>query len=164
LLKPLVEKGVPLFMQKVATGYSMYFNKKNERSGTLIQGKFKSRWIDTDVYFRRVLNYIHANPAELYEPRWKWGNIKDEKELKKKLRAYQFSSLSFYLDGKESPILNKEAITDMLERLPVLDDLLEEHGVVRHDAARLAQKSGQWVVEAADGRAFEAPQLLLAAG
>jgi len=32
------------------------------------------------------------------------------------------------------------------------------------DAKRLAQRGGQWAVEAADGRSFEAPQLLLAAG
>ena len=126
LLRPAVEKGIPLFMQKLATGYSMYFNKKNERSGTLIQGKFKSRLIDTDAYFRRVFNYIHANPAELYEPGWKQGRIKDEKGLKKKLQTYPFSSLSTYLENKPHPVVNSAAIVEMLEKLPTLDDLLEE--------------------------------------
>jgi len=136
LLRPLTEKGIPLFMQKVSTGYSMYFNKKNDRSGTLIQGKFKSRWIDTDVYFRRALNYIHANAAELYEPGWKQGNIKNKKVLKKKLLAYPFSSLSLYVEDKPHPIVNKDAVTAMLERLPTLDDLLEEARIFAQEKPR----------------------------
>src|SRR6266853_650766 len=35
LLRERVENGISQFMHKLATGYTMYFNKKNNRSGSL---------------------------------------------------------------------------------------------------------------------------------
>ena len=125
LARPLVAGGLSLFMQKITTGYGMYFNKKYERAGTLFQGKFKSKRIDTDKYFRRAINYIHANPAELYESGWKEGKIKNESVLSKKLATYRFSSLPEYLNAK--PIIAQTAdILSMLDKPPGLEDLFEE--------------------------------------
>jgi len=42
LVTPLVEGGLITFMRKLATGYSMYFNKKHHRTGSLFEGRFKS--------------------------------------------------------------------------------------------------------------------------
>ena len=42
LLRQKRENGISRFMQKLGTGYSMYFNKKYERVGALFQGKFKA--------------------------------------------------------------------------------------------------------------------------
>jgi len=128
LLKAANPKEASLFMQKVATGYSMYFNKRNKRTGTLFEGKFKSRRVDTDTYFKRLLNYIHANPAELYESGWKQGIVKNEKELCTKLSNYHFSSLPEYLKiGRlESKIIEKDQVLDMLEAPYTLNTLLEE--------------------------------------
>jgi len=61
LLENLVENGVSRFMQKLTTSYVMYFNKKNDRSGALFQGKFKSVHIDTDVYLQHLGVYINLN-------------------------------------------------------------------------------------------------------
>lgn len=41
LLIPLVKDGISKFMLKLQTSYSMYFNKMNDRSGTLFQGTYK---------------------------------------------------------------------------------------------------------------------------
>jgi REP element-mobilizing transposase RayT len=62
LLTPCVEHGVTLFMQKLGTGYSMYFNKRYNRTGTLFEGPFKSSWADSDVYLKYLYAYIHLNP------------------------------------------------------------------------------------------------------
>src|SRR3989338_2651048 len=40
--------GVSRFLQKLATGYTMYFNKRYERTGSLFQGRFKAKHIDND--------------------------------------------------------------------------------------------------------------------
>src|SRR3989344_9520644 len=40
LLKELEEGGISLFMQKVLTGYTMYFNKKYDRKGALFANSF----------------------------------------------------------------------------------------------------------------------------
>src|SRR3989344_6008505 len=55
LLTPLVEKGVEKFMQRLGTGYTMYFNERNKRSGSLFQGKFKSKHINSNEYL--LLNF-----------------------------------------------------------------------------------------------------------
>ena len=63
ILKPLAKGGLTSFMRKLATGYSMYFNKKYERTGTLLQGPFKSKEIDTQESLLYVSAYIHLNPV-----------------------------------------------------------------------------------------------------
>src|SRR3989344_7070503 len=43
LLREKEEGGVSRFMQKMTTAYTMYFNKRYDRTGALLQGKFKSQ-------------------------------------------------------------------------------------------------------------------------
>ena len=66
LLQEKSEGGISKFMQKVGTGYTMYFNEKNDRIGSLFVGPFRSKHIAQDAYLRRVTQYIHLNPAELF--------------------------------------------------------------------------------------------------
>jgi len=53
------------FMNKLCTGYSMYFNKKNDRSGALFQGRFKAKYADSDEYLKYLFSYIHLNPLHI---------------------------------------------------------------------------------------------------
>lgn len=64
ILTPLVEKGVEKFMQRIG-GYTRYFNEKYERSGTLFQGKFKSKHISDDRYLLHLSAYINMNNRDL---------------------------------------------------------------------------------------------------
>lgn len=61
LLRQEVDGGVSKFMQKLSTGYTMYFNKDQNRSGSLFQGKFKSKHVGTDVYLKHLLVYVNRN-------------------------------------------------------------------------------------------------------
>lgn len=61
LLRERVEGGISKFMQRVGIGYTLYFNEKNERSGALFQGAFKSKTIDTDQDLRQVTAYVTYN-------------------------------------------------------------------------------------------------------
>jgi len=61
LLTPLVEKGVEKFMQRLGTGYTLYFNKKQKRSGSLFQGKFKSKHINSNEYLLHISSYVNLN-------------------------------------------------------------------------------------------------------
>ena len=61
LLQPNFDHGIQKYMQKVNTGYTMYFNKKYERSGSLFQGRYKSSHISTDEYLKHILAYISLN-------------------------------------------------------------------------------------------------------
>jgi len=61
LLTPLTEKGVETFMQKLGTGYTMFFNAKYKRKGSLFQGVFKSSHIDSNEYLLHLSVYINLN-------------------------------------------------------------------------------------------------------
>jgi putative transposase len=56
-----VEGGLSKFMQRVGGGYTMYFNQRYERSGSLFQGKFKARLVDSDYYLKNILAYVTYN-------------------------------------------------------------------------------------------------------
>lgn len=51
-------------MTSLLTSYSMYFNRKYKRVGTLFQNRFKSILCDKDSYFLGASRYIHLNPIE----------------------------------------------------------------------------------------------------
>ena len=58
------KQNIQNFMQAITTRYSMYFNKKYERVGTLFQGTYKSVFIDNENYLLHLSRYIHLNPLE----------------------------------------------------------------------------------------------------
>lgn len=119
------ERGISIFMHKLMTAYSMYFNIKNERSGPLFTRPFRSRHVHDDDYFRWLFAYVHLNPLELSQPEWKAGRY-DLRAAQEFMREYAFSSFSdfFVGDRAQSSILNKEALPSSLDDLHTLDALL----------------------------------------
>ena len=71
LVHERIENGISLFMQKLSTAYTMYFNKRYERSGALFQGRFKAKHLDSDNYLKYIFAYIHLNPVEIIDNGWK---------------------------------------------------------------------------------------------
>ncbi len=96
LATPLKENGITKMMLKLQTGYSMYFNTKNERAGSLFQGPFRSSHVDNDRYLKYLFSYIHLNPAKLLEPRWK-EKIRSKNNLMNFVETYLYSSYNSYL-------------------------------------------------------------------
>ncbi len=99
LVKEITEGGITTFMRKVNTGYSMYFNKKYNRTGNLFEGKFKSKHADNDNYLKYLFSYIHLNAVKLIddESRWKEVGISNFKNAKDFLIKYEYSSLANYI-------------------------------------------------------------------
>lgn len=64
LIKQIKKDSMEGFMRSLATRYSMYFNKKYDRVGSLFQGIYKASMIDSDNYLLHLSRYIHLNPAE----------------------------------------------------------------------------------------------------
>lgn len=119
LARERVQGGISAFMEKMATGYVMYFNKKHERTGRLFEGTFKSRHIDDEAYLHWLFTYIHLNPVKLIESKWKETGIHNPTKARNYLNDYKYSSYADYFLGKrnEELILNKsvfpEAFRDM---------------------------------------------------
>ena len=115
LLTPVVENGVQLFMQKLSTSYSMYFNKRHERSGGLFEGRFKSVYVDSDEYLKYLFAYIHLNPVKLIQADWKEVGIRDKKKTISYLSKYKYSSLPDYvkiLKREEQKILSPSSFPE----------------------------------------------------
>ena len=61
ILQQIADKGIEKFMQRLGTGYSKYFNKKYKKSGSLFQGTFKARHIDSNEYLLHLSAYVNLN-------------------------------------------------------------------------------------------------------
>lgn len=61
LLEQLVDNGISEFMRRLGGGYAYYFNIKYKRIGTLFQGRFKVKHIDSNEYLIHVSAYINLN-------------------------------------------------------------------------------------------------------
>lgn len=62
----LHEKDSPLsdIMKSIGIRYSMYFNKKTGRIGSLVQNRYRSEPIISEEYFLTCARYIHNNPVK----------------------------------------------------------------------------------------------------
>jgi REP element-mobilizing transposase RayT len=114
LLTPLQEAGVSIFMNKLCTSYSMYFNKKYQRSGTLFEGKFKAKHVGSDEYLKYLFSYIHLNPVKLIQSDWKEQGITDAAKAYAYASAFKHSSLLDYQQPPriESALLKKDSFPD----------------------------------------------------
>lgn len=114
LIREKSENGISKFMQKLTTGYSMYFNKKNSRTGALFETKFKAKHIRNDKYLNYLFAYIHLNPVKIIDPQWKQNGISNRIVAKEYLFKYLYSSYQEYLGvlRKEWKILNRPAFPE----------------------------------------------------
>lgn len=111
LVTPSVEGGIQNFVQKLSTAYSMYFNKRYERTGGLFEGRFKSEHAHSDEYLKYLFSYIHLNPLKLIDPHWKEKGLHNIQHAREYLDGYHYSSYDEYrgLVRAENAILSKES-------------------------------------------------------
>lgn len=111
LIKERKKGGISIFMHKLLTAYTMYFNKKNKRSGSLFQGAFKAIHVKNDNYLKYLFAYIHLNPIKLIDKDWKKKGITNFIKAKLFLKNYPYSSYLDYIekgDRTVSKILNTD--------------------------------------------------------
>ncbi len=113
------------YMRKLLTAYTLYFNKKYDRTGGLFEGKFKSVHINNDNQAKYLFSYIHLNPIKLIQKDWKKNGIKNTKKALEFLGNYKWGS---YQDHKgiqrtENTILDTK---NFLQYFSSLNDLDKE--------------------------------------
>jgi putative transposase len=97
LLRQLSDEGISKFLHKIGVGYTNYFNLKNNRTGALFQGRFKSVEIDSNEDLLWVSAYVNAN-AQIH------GLIKDAAN-------YIWCSYPEYLDLNNENFCHKDIIS-----------------------------------------------------
>ena len=114
LLKEKKEDGIAKFMQKLGTGYTMYFNKKYDRTGSLFQGSYKSVRVDNNKYLKYLLIYINViNPIE-----GRGIDLSKQEGVSKALtfaKQYDWSTHKEYLGKRDSFVINKGIFNYLFE-------------------------------------------------
>lgn len=100
LVQEKTEGGISKYMLKLMTSYSMYFNKKYERTGKLYEGVFKSTHASNNNYLKYLYAYIHLNPAKLIDKNWKENRKLNKSRILEYVFSYRYSSLKEYLNLK----------------------------------------------------------------
>jgi len=107
ILQQRAERGISKFMQKLGTAYTMYFNLRNERSGSLFQGKFKAVHIGDENFLLHLSRYIHLNPIEILQSHWKEEGIREWEKANDFLESFQWSSYPDYIGLRKSKITDR---------------------------------------------------------
>lgn len=95
LLRQKTISGLTEFIRSLSTSYSMYFNKKYRRVGSLFQGVFKATDIRDENYLLWVSRYIHRNPPDF--------------------QTFPYSSYSDYLGKRKTDWLNTSFLLEFFE-------------------------------------------------
>jgi putative transposase len=79
------------FMQIVLQVYANYYRRKYHSAGFIFQNRYKSRFINSDVYLLECGRYIERNPLRA--------------KITEDLLDYPWDSFSFYARGKDDGII-----------------------------------------------------------
>lgn len=78
LVTPIGESAISQTMQSLGRKYVQYFNHRYQRTGTLLEGRYKASLIDSDGYLLTCYRYIELNPVRagmLEKPmRYSWSS------------------------------------------------------------------------------------------
>ncbi|HEY9583148.1 MAG TPA: transposase [Candidatus Paceibacterota bacterium] len=107
LLKEIKEGAISLFMQKLGTSHTKFFNLRNDRTGRLYEGTFKAVHVQDDNHLKRLFSYIHLNPTALLSELTGRDVGKNHEYTLRELKNFTFSSYQDHLDAVrlESKIL-----------------------------------------------------------
>jgi len=102
LVKQTEEGGISKFMSQIQNSYTRYFNVKNKRVGSLFQGQFKAKRIETDEQLIHLSRYIHLNPYTSFVVK----TLQD-------LTNYPWSSFPEYIGKNKISFLKKNLVFDL---------------------------------------------------
>ncbi|MBI4058577.1 transposase [Candidatus Gottesmanbacteria bacterium] len=100
LLRQEVDGGISEYMSLITNSYTRFINTKYNRVGSLFQGAFKAKLIETDEQMIHLSRYIHLNPYTSFV-------VKDKQQL----WIYPWSSLPVYINDTPSWIATTEIFT-----------------------------------------------------
>ena len=103
-LKQFEKRTMEKFVKSIQIRYSLYFNKKYNRVGTLFQGRYRGILIRDDQYCYIVSRYIHKNPLDILGR----GAV---------LKNYPYSSYPTYCRVRNLVWIDMKPILTLFDRL-----------------------------------------------
>jgi putative transposase len=102
LIRQQNPKSIASFMSSVFTRYSVYFNRKYNRTGKLFENRYKAILIENESYLLHLSRYIHSNPLPT--------NTIQQHPNRHQILANAFSSYADYLNSRNTSWIRKEII------------------------------------------------------
>jgi putative transposase len=96
LATPETEDGIPHMMQAVGRRYVRYFNDRQQRTGTLWEGRYRSTLIQAERYLLACMVYIDLNPVR--------AGMVDSAD------RYPWSSHAHYVSGRTDRLITPHPI------------------------------------------------------
>lgn len=137
ILVETTRENLSLFMKHINSNYAIYANKKQKRSGHFWQGRFYSRYINSEAYYYTLIRYIEQNPMEA--------------GLATRVGEYPYTLVALIANGKAPPPcalhsklleeLDDENIQEMIgmelknEELEILSEI-QKQKVLTHDDSK----------------------------
>lgn len=80
LLIQTLEANLSIAMRQLNGVYTQRFNRRHERCGHVMQGRFGAQLVDGDPYLREVCRYIVLNPVRAglvaHPGQWRWSSFR----------------------------------------------------------------------------------------
>ncbi len=95
LATPADERTVGRVLQSIGRRYVHHFNRKQQRTGSLWESRYRSTLIDSDHYFFFCSRYIELNPVRA-------GAVSDPKD-------YPWSSYTHHIGLRPNPLISDHA-------------------------------------------------------
>jgi putative transposase len=111
LLQQQTDGAISQFVKQLTNAYTLYFNQKYQRVGSLMQGVFKAVEIDSGSALLHVSRYIHRNPVS--------AGIARESE------AYPWSSYEHFIGPKINPFVESGNILSAFVSAKMYADFVE---------------------------------------
>src|SRR5260370_26096128 len=114
LLVQTPQPNLSRWMHWLIVSYSVYFNRRHQRSGHLFQGRYKSFLVENSKYLLSLSRYIHLNPVR--GTRIGRGT---PAERQNRLRAFKWSSYQGYAGlTKRFPFIQEDSVLEEVARSP----------------------------------------------
>lgn len=101
LIRQKDKNSMEYLMRSLLTKYSVYFNTKYDRVGTLFQGPYKAVLVDNDNQLLHLSRYIHLNPVKDSPLHMAYSSYADYIDLRKTPWINTKIILSFYKSSLE---------------------------------------------------------------
>jgi putative transposase len=98
LLVYLNDENLSQIMQSFSLAYTKSINQHFKRVGSLFQGRFQAKHVDTDEYLLHLSRYIHLNPVKA--------------NLVKHPQEWDFSSYSGYIGLQDNNLIKPEKVVE----------------------------------------------------
>ncbi len=109
LVKQTDPHGITQLMRRVGVNYSMYFNSKYHRRGSLFESIYKATIVEGREMILHLTRYIHLNPLSLKVSRF--GPVSTVTTARPD--EYEYSSYRQYVQDKKLPWLDPQLVLDI---------------------------------------------------